>query len=287
MNRREEGFLLLTASLGNPRRHPLTASQLRTVKRCMLSCGPGMPDKELTQQDLMDLGCPKVLAERVLCLLSEQKQLEAYLEQGRAHHCTALTRISREYPFPLISRLGDDAPGCLWLKGDLRLLGRPAVALVGSRDLEEAHAAFAGEVGLLAAQQGYTLVSGNARGADTLAQESCLKAGGKVICVVADSLTEKKPRENVLYISEGGFDLPFTAQRALSRNRLIHSMGKQTFVARCKHGTGGTWKGTLANLKGGWSPVFCCSDGSEGAYSLHEHGAALITLEEIYDAMGS
>ena len=283
MNRREEGFLLLTATLGDPRRRPLTAAELRAVKHCVLSGVPGMADKELELQDLIAWGCPEALAEKTLGLLAQQRQLEEYLEQGRGYHCTALTRISRDYPFRLISCLGEAAPGCLWLKGDRRLLDKPAVALVGSRELEEAHAAFAREAGLLAARQGYVLVSGNARGADTVAQESCLSAGGKVISVVADSLAKKRNRENVLYISEGGFDLPFTAQRALSRNRLIHSLGQRTFVARCSHGTGGTWKGTVANLKGGWSPVFCHFDGSQGAQSLQQLGANLISLEELYD----
>lgn len=286
MNRREEGFLLLTASLGDPRRRPLTASQLKTVKRCILRCDGCFSDKELEWQDLANLGCPETLAQKTVELLSGQKKLEVYLEQGRAQQCTALTRISRNYPFRLISCLGEDAPGCLWLKGDPELLNRPAVALVGSRELGQDHAAFARQVGFLAARNGYVLVSGNARGADTLAQESCLEAGGRVISVIADRLTDKKLGENVLYISEEGYDLPFTSRRALSRNHLIHCLGQRTFVARCNYGTGGTWKGTLANLESGWSPVFCFSDGSEGALYLQQHGAGLIGLEQLHDGIG-
>ena len=120
---------------------------------------------------------------------------------------------------------------------------------------------FAARVGELAAQHGLTLISGNARGADTVAQESCLRAGGCVISVVADSLLRQRPRERVLYLSELGYDLPFTSQRALSRNRLIHSMAQATFVAQCSNGTGGTWDGTCRNLRGGWSPVYCLPDG--------------------------
>ena len=280
MNRREEGFLLLTGSFGENRR-PLTSAELRILKQCVLSGAPGPVSKEMEKQDLLELGCPEPLAEKTLQLLDDQKQLQDYLEQGRVAGCSPLTRISQGYPGRFIACLADAAPGSLWLKGDARLLGMPAIACVGSRELEPEHADFACQVGLWAAREGYVLVSGNARGADTLAQESCLDAGGKVICVVADTLQNKKPRKNVLYVSEGGYDRPFTAQRALSRNRLIHSLGRHTFVARCRYGTGGTWKGTVANLQAGWSPVSCYADGSEGAKELEHRGARLITLDEL------
>lgn len=283
MNSREKGFLLLTGHLGDPHRRPLTNPQLRTLKSCVAAVRRSDPDKELEPQDLISMGCGGELARQTVRLLSDQPLLEAYLDRGRAHRCVPLTRISRDYPSRLVSCLGEDAPGCLWLKGDLRLLNRPAVALVGSRDLREENADFAHEVGTLAARYGYVLISGNARGADTVAQESCLKAGGKVISVLADSLMAKKPRENVLYISEEGFDLPFTRHRALSRNRLIHSLALRTFVAQCALGRGGTWNGTLRNLRGGWSPVFCVSDGSEGAKQLQQLGAALINMGQLHN----
>ena len=87
------------------------------------------------------------------------------------------------------------------------------VALVGSRELREENWKFAAEVGRQAALQGYVLVSGNARGADRTAQEACLAAGGKVICVVADDLWKQPLRENILYLSEDDFEEGFSAQR--------------------------------------------------------------------------
>ena len=74
--------------------------------------------------------------------------------------------------------LGDDAPGCLWAKGNLELLSRPMISLVGSRDIMPRNLEFARELGRQAALQGFVLVSGNARGADRAAQSACLEAGG-------------------------------------------------------------------------------------------------------------
>ena len=77
----------------------------------------------------------------------------------------------------------------------------------------------------------------------------------------------------MLFLSEGGWTLPFSATRALSRNRLIHAMGEKTLVAQTGFGSGGTWSGTLDNLRHGWSTVFVHDDGSMGAAALIARGA--------------
>ena len=283
MNPREAGFLLLSSRLGDPRRRPLTVQQLGQLGRCV-ACGQRpAPDRELRAEDLLELGCSGELAERVLSLLSDGKLLNDYVNQGRKDGCYPLTRISPYYPEALRVRLEENAPPCLWVKGDTRLLGQPAVALVGSRDLRQQTELFARQVGYLAARNGYVLISGNARGADRAAQESCLAAGGRVISVVADSLRRQPLRKNMLYISEEGFDLPFTSNRALSRNRLIHCMGQKVFVSQCGDGFGGTWSGTRQNLRGRWTPVFCFSDGSSGALQLQIRGAALVDIDELQE----
>jgi predicted Rossmann fold nucleotide-binding protein DprA/Smf involved in DNA uptake len=138
-------------------------------------------------------------------------------------------------------------------------------------------------VGYEAAMQGLTLVSGNARGADKTAQESCLAAGGRVISIVADSLASHKERHNVLYLSEDDYETEFSAQRALSRNRCIHALGRMVFVAQSSLQTGGTWDGTVKNLRFGWSPVACFRDGSEASLQLEQMGAYLIHREDLKD----
>ena len=132
-------------------------------------------------------------------------------------------------------------------------------------------------MGRQAALQGYTLVSGNARGADKAAQNACLNAGGRVISVVADSLASHKAQKNMLFLSEDSFDEEFSAQRAISRNRVIHSLGLKTFVAQSDLGKGGTWDGTVKNLRFGWSSVYCFDDGSEAAAQLMQMGAEIIS----------
>ena len=280
MNSREKGFLLLTSHLGDPHRHPLTAAQLRELERCVLRSNRPEHDRDIRPEDLIALGCYEETAVKVVSLLADFPMLQSYLEQGASCGCVPVSRVSPDYPLRMRKSLGLDAPGSIWLKGNANLLNRPAVALVGSRNLVAQNEQFAKRVGQKAAQYGLILISGNARGADTLAQESCLCAGGSVISVVADSLVHKRPTERVLYISEEGFDIPFSNHRALSRNRLIHSMSHTTFVAQCSNGTGGTWDGTCRNLRGGWSTVYCLADGTSAVARLYNMGAHLTGMVE-------
>ena len=279
----ERGFLLLTSQLGNPERKPLTVAQLRLLASRAELMNKPVQIRDLEPQDLRELGYGQEMAERIVSLLGDEALLDAYLRRGYGCGCVPLTRITPGYPVEGRKRLGLDAPGCLWSKGDTALLDRQKISLVGSRMLRKENEAFAREVGRQAAIQGYTLVSGNAVGADQVAQQACLDAGGTVISVLATELDQHREKERVLYLAEDGFDQPFSAQRALSRNRVIHSLGCKTLAAQATLEKGGTWDGCVRNLRFGWSGVFCFDDGSEAAKRLEQMGAALVKMEDLSD----
>lgn len=279
----EQGFLLLTGYLGDPERKPLTVAQFRELTKRVRAMERPAQEREMTQEDLIAIGCSRAFARRVLLLLAQTEQLQWYLSVGKRAGCVPITRITEGYPEAVRKCLGLEAPGVLWAKGDLNLLKTKMISAVGSRDLREENRAFAEEVGRQAALQGYTLVSGDARGADRTAQDSCLKHGGSVISVVADALEKHPQREHVLYLSEDGFDLRFSAQRALQRNRVIHSLGSCTFVAQCRLEKGGTWDGTEKNLRNCWSSVYCFRDESPASLELEQMGAVLIDNAALQD----
>ena len=279
----ERGFLLLTSHLGNPQRPVLTTAQFRTLASRMQNMEKPQKDREVTVSDLLSLGYGRDMACRIQELLAEEDLLRHYLSRGSRLACVPVTRVTEIYPLILRQRLGLDTPGTLWAKGDLSILNTPAISLVGSRELKSENHAFAEAVGFQAAKQGLTLVSGNARGADRAAQESCLAAGGSVISIVADELWKHQLKEHVLYLSEEDYDSAFTSQRALSRNRCIHALGRMVFVAQSSLQKGGTWDGTAKNLHFGWSPVACFRDGSEASRELEQMGAYLIGLEDLQD----
>lgn len=279
----ERGFLLLTSSLGNPERKPLTVAQFRELVRRSSCLHPDDLNRDVALRDLTAMGYNTSFARHILDLLSEEAQLDWYLARGEKLGCIPVTRASEQYPILVRRRLGNDAPGVLWGKGDLSLLNTPAISLVGSRDLHPENLAFARAVGRQAAMQRLTLVSGNARGADKAAQNACLAAGGRVISVVADALQQHEKADNILYLSENGFDESFSAQRALSRNCVIHTMGRMVFVAQASFEKGGTWDGTVRNLRSSWSSVLCFRDGSEAFPALLQMGAFGVTAEDLED----
>lgn len=286
MTAAERGVLLLCADLGGAER-PLTMAQFRELSLRAQAHGVPQGDlnAELTRHDVERLGYSAEDAERIVSLLSRERELEASLTAAERRGIVPLTRITAAYPVPLARKLSVSCPPVLFAKGDLLLMRRECVSLVGSRELGARGRAFARQVGRLAAEEGLTLVSGGAAGADTEAQEACLAAGGSVIVFTPGRLTELPARQNVLYLSEGGWTLPFSVPRAMSRNRLIHAMGGRTLVAQTGFGSGGTWSGTLENLRRGWSPVFIHDDGSEGAAALIARGAEPVQALESLRAL--
>ena len=283
MSAADRGFLLLCSHLGNPDRNPLTTAQLRTLFQRVQQHPKTAENRELACSDLTALGYSQTEARRILSLLGDTELLEIYLRRAQDRHCYPLCRTDCAYPDVLRRRLGYEAPGCLWYQGNVALFDTPMVSLVGSRELWPENQYFARLVGREAARQGYTLVSGNARGADQTAQRACLEAGGCVICVTAEELRTCHPDSRILYVSEDGFDCPFSALRALSRNRIIHALGSRTFVAQSTLNRGGSWDGTVKNLRFGWSPVFCFRDGRESTLALEQMGAGLVSEEDLSD----
>jgi len=279
----ERGFLLLCSHLGDVERKCLTTAQFRKLTRRMRLADKPAEDRDLLPSDLKALGYGSDEAKRILTLLSEEDRLDRYLRKAEKADCHPLTPFSGHYPSILEQRLGDDAPAVLWYRGDLSILDRAGIALVGSRNLLPENADFAREAGTQAARQNFTLISGNARGADLTAQNAALAAGGQIVSIVADALTDHLTAPDVLYLCEDSFDLGFSFIRALSRNRVIHALGQATLIAKSNLKTGGTWDGSVRNLRFGWSPLYCFDDGRESTRLLVQMGAEKTSFSDLSD----
>lgn len=281
----ERGFLLLCGELGDGLK-PLTPGQFRTLRARVLAREPAArEDRPLAREDLLALGYDGSFADRVTALLGREAALDSYLSLAREFGIRPLTRISPSYPARL-RRMGESAPPVLFCRGALDSLNQPGVALVGSRELSPAGRAFARRVGELAAREGLVLISGNARGADQCAQEACLAAGGRVLAILPEGLRDHSPAtERISYLCQWGWHLPMLGYRALERNRLIHALGEKTLVAQSRT-RGGTWQGSLENLRRGWSPLFVNADGGEGALALIDLGATPLRLDGLRSLRG-
>lgn len=272
----ERSLLLLRCRLGETVQ-PLSQREYDQLFAVLREYGSAQNfEQEISEELLCSMGFSQELIQRILSLLNRPKQPATYLEL--VPDISVLTRISEKFPRKLRA-LGKDCPPALFCRGDISFFQEPCISLVGSRLLFERGKRFAQRIGRMAAEEGYVLISGNAPGADSAAQEACLEAGGRIIAFVPDALQDCPLREKVLYVSDEGYDCSFTSGRALRRNHYIHAMGEKTFVAQCPKPFGGTWSGTEDNLRRGLSSVFVLDDGSEGAAALAELGAILVEDE--------
>ena len=268
----------------------LSLAQARELSRRARAAGIGEEDpfRDVTVKDVRRLGYSEYEAGHIVSLLSRERQLDGYLLAAEKADVAVITRLDAQFPQRLREQLGARCPAALFCRGDLRLLQRPCISVVGSRHLASPGAQFAAQAGRLAAREGFTLCSGDAMGADRTAQEACLRGGGSVLIFPVTELVYCPIRKNTLYVAEGGFELGFSAQRALGRNRFIHAMGEKTLVAQTSFGKGGTWNGSLDNLQHEYSPLFVFDDGSEGARALCARGAtpvqALTSLQALTPA---
>ncbi|WCT73821.1 DNA-processing protein DprA [Sphingomonas naphthae] len=130
------------------------------------------------------------------------------------------------------------APPAIVAKGDLTLLDRPAVAMVGARNASAAAGRFARQLAHDLGADKMVVVSGLARGIDTAAHAGSIDQG--TIAVIAGGLDIFYPPENEALqraIGERGVVIaempPGTEPRARHfpyRNRIIAGIGRGTIV---------------------------------------------------------
>jgi DNA processing protein len=102
----------------------------------------------------------------------------------------------QEDRYPEVLKNIEDAPLVLYMKGEYNPDDRFAIGVVGSRNHtpygESVTQRIAGEL----SAAGFTVVSGLARGIDTLSHKSALAAGGRTIAVLGSGLDVHYPAEN-------------------------------------------------------------------------------------------
>ena len=148
----------------------------------------------------------------------------------------------------------DDAPPLLIATGDLKLLDRMAVAIVGARNASAAACRFARGLAHDLGQEGLAVVSGLARGIDSAAHDGALATG--TVGVIAGGIDIFYPPENEARqqaVAEQGLVLaempPGTEPRARHfpyRNRIIAGMSSGTVVVEAAPKSGSLITARLA-----------------------------------------
>jgi DNA processing protein len=204
---------------------------------------------------------------RLRGLLEQGDALDRELERLAGLGIRVLTSVEPEYPARLRTRLRGLAPPVLFAAGDGALLERPGLAVVGSRDVDEAGALFTRAVAARCAQDGLTVVTGGARGVDQIAMRAALESGGAVVGIPAGGL-ERVLGENRQWMDDGRLlllspwhpKIGFTVGNAMARNKVIYALAEYGLVVSAAAGQGGTWAGAREVLRHGWVPLFVRDD---------------------------
>jgi DNA processing protein len=89
-----------------------------------------------------------------------------------------------------------DPPSVLWIRGNVDLLARPGIAVVGTRHPSPYGAGMAEMLSRDLANRRLVILSGMARGVDTAAHKGALDAGGKTVAVWGTGIDVIYPKEN-------------------------------------------------------------------------------------------
>jgi DNA processing protein len=160
--------------------------------------------------------------------------------------------------YPLLLAEIDTAPPALIVRGDLALLDRPAIAIVGARNASAAACRFARELARGLVEEGAVVVSGLARGIDTAAHTGSVHAG--TIGVIASGIDIAYPPENAalqeqiatqgVLIAEQPPGREPLARHFPFRNRIIAGMTLGTVVVEAAPKSGSLITARLANEAG-------------------------------------
>lgn len=285
-----QAILLLTAPLivarGDTPPELLTPGEYKRFARHLHKMGLEPADLLSSQaDDFLRDSSAEVEPARIKHLLGRGFALSQAIERWQSRAIWVVSRADPEYPQRLKDRLKEDRPAVLYGCGERSILDSGGLAVVGSRDVDEALVEYTHSIGRLAAKARKTLVSGGARGIDQAAMRGALEAGGKVIGVLADSLEKTAmSRDHRMMLMEGQLVLispydpgaGFNVGNAMQRNKLIYAFADAALVVNSDFKKGGTWAGAVEQLdKLRFVPVFVRSTGgsSKGLEALSQKGA--------------
>jgi predicted Rossmann fold nucleotide-binding protein DprA/Smf involved in DNA uptake len=285
-----KAILLLTAPLITGRSTKpsdlLTPGEYKKLAKHLLEVGAKPADLLTPAADQLLGECHRVIDKaRLERLLARGFLLSQAVERWHARAIWVVSRADGTYPQRLKARLREDAPAILYGCGDRKVLESGGLAVVGSRNVEDALIEYTQTIGRLAASAGRTLVSGGARGIDQAAMRGALEAGGRVTGVLADSLEKtamQREHRNMLLedqlvlVSPYDPSAGFNVGHAMQRNKLIYALADAALVVSAERGKGGTWAGAIEQIeKLHLVPVFvrATAGSSAGLDALVEKGA--------------
>jgi DNA processing protein len=163
------------------------------IKKAMERLGTGSRVLEASLTELEGVGMPARSAQFVA---DGRALAEAEAEMKRVAEAGGLVLSFEDEAYPWRLREIYDPPAVLWVRGDVRVLARAGIAVVGTRQPSPYGAGMAELLSRDLANRGLAIFSGMARGVDTAAHKGALDAGGKTVAVWGTGIDVVYPKEN-------------------------------------------------------------------------------------------
>jgi DNA processing protein len=204
---------------------------------------------ELFELPLTAIEALRFPAEAAQFIFDGKARAQAEQEWARVQQQGAgiVTYSCPEYP----ERLKEiyDPPPVLWVRGDLSLLARPSIAVVGTRRPSPYGTGMAEMLARDLAARGMLVISGMARGVDTSAHKGALAAGKPTVAVWGTGIDVIYPKENkklaedilatggaiVSELPMGTFPAPQNFPR---RNRILSGLSIGVLVVEASENSG-------------------------------------------------
>ena len=203
------------------------------------------------------------------------------------HAMNARLIASSEPDYPELLRALDAPPPLIAVRGDVRLLQRPTLAIVGAREASAAGLLMAERLARQLGEAGFVIVSGLARGMDGAAHRGALKTG--TVAVLAGGLDKPYPPQNLrlhdeiaehgAVVSETPLGVTARARDFPRRNHIVSGLSRGVLVIEAALRSGSLITARAAGEQGRdvmavpGSPL---DPRAHGANALIKNGAALI-----------
>ena len=161
--------------------------------------------------------------------------------------CKVMTYLDYDYPQRL--KQIKHPPLVLFYYGDISLLDKKSIAVVGSRDYSR-YGKHCTEKVIAGIIKGKVVVSGLAKGIDAIAHQAAIDNGGKTIAILGSGIDYCYPAENRelyeeikknhLLISEYPFDTPPDRDHFPLRNRIVVGLGNAILIPQINSYMSGT-----------------------------------------------
>lgn len=179
--------------------------------------------------------------------LQNKSNIYLYTEYMIKNNINVITIKDKEYPYKLKNIY--DYPIVLYFKGNIKLLNKKCIAIVGSRDCTDYGRLVAKKIANELFNKDICVISGLARGIDTYSHIGAIKENAKTIAVLGNGLDDIYPKENKklskVILEKGGLILSEyilgtkpEKRNFPERNRIISGLSNGVIVVEAKENSG-------------------------------------------------